>query len=552
MAQNCELRTHRGARLLILSLGVVALATVGDVSAQQPPSEPQRVLHVNQHHPLSSDQSNGSEDTPYRTIQAAARHALELRAQGQSVKVAIHRGTYRESVSISEPTLRPDAPLFVIEGVESDVIISGADPLSVRGPDSTGALSILWPNRWGLADIPDGWDPVAAHLMAHPVVLRAEMVFVGGALLQQVVSADELHAGDGRFFVEESPSDLVPGTIWWTPRAGDQTVVPDAVEVAIRPRLFSANRIGNLVVRGITFCHAATRLQEAAVHITSSANVVFEDVRVEWNSWNGLGVYESQDVTLRRIASNDNGAGGVTGWRVRRLVVEDVETSYNNWRGGWGDFTGWATGQKFSSVHGARFSRFQAVGNWTTGLWFDTDVADIVVEESRLCQNVTRGLYIQAVQGPAMIRDSVICGNGQIGVLATAAAGVTLERNAITGNGDHQVVLPWRASDHVVSFERDYESGETMAIRSERWTMSRNVIEGKGQSLLFSVGDWPEFLTTLQSDENQWLHSFRRDVLGLYREPNAPPERTDIEGWRALSRQDRSSPFIYVYDELSP
>lgn len=542
--------TSRCARLFISALAVLQVAVPGSASAQTSPLQPgEAVLHVNQRHARATDQSDGSADAPFRTIQAACQRALQLRAQGQRVRVAIHEGIYRESISIGESTLRPDAPQLVIEGVEPNVAVSGADVLPVLGPDRDNVRSIVWRYRWGQSAIPEGWDPVAPLLRAQPVVLRSEMLFVGGALLRQVVSADELRAGGGRYWVEESSSDAVPGTIWWKPQAAadDQAVAPleAVVEVAVRPSLFSANRIGNLVVRGVTFRHAATPLQEAAVRVTASAKVLFEDLRVEWNNWYGLAVYESQDVTLRRVAANNNGVGGVTAWRVRQLVVEDVEASYNNWRGAWGGFTGWATGQKFFSLHDARFTRYQAIGNLATGLWFDTDHADILIEDSRLCDNLTRGLVMQAAQGPLTVRDSVLCRNGETGLLATTAAGITLERNVISGNGEHQVDLPWQSSEHEVSVDRNYETGETMEIRSERWTMKRNLIEGDGQSVLFSVGQWPEFLTTLQSDENQWVHSSQRDVMGLYPALNAPMVRFDFEYWRVVSRQDGSSPFIF-------
>ncbi|MGE3842243.1 MAG: right-handed parallel beta-helix repeat-containing protein [Vicinamibacterales bacterium] len=538
-----------GARLFIIALGVLHLAPIGHAGAQTPSLQPtEAVLHVNQRHARATDQSDGSADAPFRTIQAACQRALLLRAQGQRVRVAIHEGIYRESISIGESTLRPDAPQLVIEGIEPNVAVSGSDVLPVLGPDRTNVRSIVWRYRWGQAAIPEGWDPVAPTLRSQPVVLRSEMLFVGGTLLQQVMSADDVHAGDGRYWVEESPSDAVPGTVWWTPQAAadDAAAVAQdaAVEVAVRPSLFSASRIGNLVVRGITFRHAATPLQEAAVRVTASAKVLFEDLHVEWNNWYGLAVYESQNVTLRRVAANNNGAGGVTAWRVRQLVVEDVQASYNNWRGAWGGFTGWATGQKFFSLHDARFTRYQAIGNRATGLWFDTDHADVLIEDSRLCDNLTSGLVVQAVQGPLTVRDSVICRNGETGLLATTAADVTLEGNIINGNGEHQVDLPWQSSEHEVSHDRNYETGETMATRSERWTMKRNLIEGDGQSVLFSVGQWPEFLTTLQSDENEWVHSSQRDVMGLYPAVNEPMVRFDFEYWRVMSRQDGSSPFI--------
>lgn len=534
-------------RVTVLVWSVVGVwpAIAGGVSARQSPTPSSEVvLHVNQSVPRASDDNAGTEAAPFRTIQAASQRALQLRASGGAVRVAIHGGVYRETVTLSRATLEAAAAPLIIEGVDPDVVVAGSNVLALIGGDEdTSIQTSPWPRRFGLAPIPDGWGQVAADLRANPVVLRSEMVFVGGRLLRQAMSSTELRAGAARFFVEEGLSGAVPGTLSWRapegPRAADVTVV----EAAVRPALFSAERVRAIVIRGITFRHAATPLQDAAVRISGCADVLLEDVRIEWNNWNGVSVRESRNVTLRRVSANHNGAGGISVWRVSQLTVEDVEASYNNWRGAWGGFTGWATGQKFLYLHGARFTRYRAVGNQATGLWLDTDIADVTIEDSHVCNNLTRGVFIEAAQGPVTLRGSVVCDNGEVGVFATAAAGVTLTRNAIYGNGEHQVFLPWQADHHVLIVERNYETGAQMQIRSQGWTLRDNTIAGEGSSLLFSAGNWPEFLGTFTSDRNRWIHRVRRDAFGLYRGLHAPATRYDLDGWRGMTRQDRSSSF---------
>lgn len=536
---------------LIWVLCVAWWATSGALASRQTsPAPGEVVLHVNQQMPSASDQNPGTEQAPLRTVQAATKRALQLRATDLAVRVAIHSGVYRETVVLSQPSLQPAAPPLVIEGVEPDVVIAGSDVIALMGPESdTRIQASPWSPRFGLAPIPDGWDSVTADLRAHPVVLRSEIVFVGGRRLQQVLSLAEVRAEPGRYFVEEGLSGALPGTLWWRPPVETPPDVVTAVEAAVRPTLLMADRMAALVIRGITFRHAATPLQDAAVQINRSADVRLEDLRIEWNNWNGVSVRESRNVTLRHVTANHNGAGGMSVWRVGQLTVEDSDASFNNWRGAWGGFTGWATGQKFLSLHGARFTRYQAIGNQATGLWLDTDVADVLVEDSRVCNNLTRGVFIEASQGPVTLRDSVVCNNGEIGIFATAAAGVTLERDAIYDNGDYQVYLPWLADQHVLSVERNYETGAQMRIRSEWWTLRDNMVAGGGRSLLFSVGNWPEFLSTFVSDRNQWIHRTRRDGFGLYRSLHAPAARYDLDGWRSATRQERSSTF-YLGDPV--
>jgi hypothetical protein len=353
------------------------------------------------------------------------------------------------------------------------------------------------------------------------------------------MSAAGLEALRDGFYVHEAPEPGAPDILWLKP-GSDVDLATTPVDVGVRPALLSATRIANLTLRQLTFRHAATPLQDAAVRLSDCANIELQDVRIEDNNWNGLSIHNGRDIRLRRVVANRNGAGGLGAWRVRGLVVEDVEASYNNWRGGWGGFHGWATGQKFFFLHDARFTRYLARANQAAGLWFDTDLTDVTVERSVLCENTTQGLFLEAVQGPFMLRDSIICDNGETGILATAAAGVTLERNVIRGNRDHQIHLPWSDPEHVVRRTPGYD-GQTMDIRSTEWSVVDNVIAGQGGSLLLSVGNWPHFLRTLGSDFNRWDHDGRPDALAVYLGMHAQPSRLTLDEWRALTGQDRSS-----------
>ena len=538
------------ARSSVLRLGSLAMAFAVLQAQPQPEVTGARIrdraditLHVDTGRANASDGNRGDAGAPLRSIQAAADRALENRRLGRSTRVVVHAGEYREAIELNDASADAGAPLITIEGSGSgEVIISGADLWTGWLHDQAGPLYRKeWPHRRGLAPLPDGWEPVAADLRANPIVRRSEMVVVNGDRLEQVMVLPRLRLEAGTFHVEDA-TPARPGTIRLHPR-GEADPGHARVEVAIRPVLFTANHIGNLVLRGLTFRYAATPLQDGAVRINSCANVLLEDLRIVSNNWNGLALHESRDITVRRVTANDNGAGGLGAWRARNLLIEDVEASRNNWRGAAGQFTGWATGQKFFYVHDAMFRRFRAVGNAATGLWFDTDHSQITVEQARLCENRTRGLFLEAVQGPFVLRDSVICDNGEIGIFATSVANLTLERNRITGNGQHQVWIPWMDDHHVLRHERDYETGRPLEIRSERWTMTANTIAGSDGSLLFSVGEWPFFFSTLRSDRNDWSHGDRADVFATYPRIHASAARMDFAAWQRKSRQDRTSSF---------
>ncbi len=296
--------------------------------------------------------------------------------------------------------------------------------------------------------------------------------------------------------------------------------------------------------------HAASQLQDPAVQLNNCADLLVEHLDVRWNSWNGMGLFSVRDLVLRDVTVNHNGAGGLNAFRATNLIVEDVESSYNNWRGAWGGFVGWATGQKFFHVHGARFTRFRAVGNAATGLWFDTDATNVVIENALLAENRTRGMFIEAIQGPMMIRDSTIRDNGELGILSTSASHVTLERNVITGNVEHQIVIPWQDDHHVVRTVTDSRTDREQQIRSTHWTLTDNTIGTDGEALLFSVGQWPHFFETLRSSGNRWFRAAGSEGFGIYLGKHLPVWSLTLAGWQRLSAQDANSTF--AADSPSP
>jgi len=81
------------------------------------------VLHVSQNHPNANDENDGTEEMPYKTINAAAAVAKA------GDKIIVHEGIYRETVTPKNDGV-PGAPI-VIEGADGeDVTVSGADEIT--------------------------------------------------------------------------------------------------------------------------------------------------------------------------------------------------------------------------------------------------------------------------------------------------------------------------------------------------------------------------------------------------------------------------------------
>lgn len=526
------------------SLTVLVLAFGrGPVGAASQPFE-EVVLHVNQGNVRAADGNTGSEREPLRTIGEGARRAAANRQRSAATRVVIHPGVYRESVVLDLPIARSAAPPIVFEGTQAGaVIMSGADVLGDwRQAGPAGVYRRPWPYSWDAAIVPRDWEPVARLLRAQPIVLRRELIVVDGEMLEQTLRFDDMRARERTFFVGLSSAGG-PETVAWIHLAASTRIDRVLVEAAARPSVFTATGVTNLVVRNLVFRHANTPLQDAAVVFSRCASVLVEDCDMSANNWTGLGVRESRDVTLRRVSARFNGIGGFGAWRVRNLIVEACEASYNNWRGARGGFTSWAVGQKFLSVHGARFSDYRAIGNHATGLWFDTDNTDIAVERAHVCQNDVNGVSLEASPGPVMIRHSRICDNREAGVFASSAAHVTLEDNEIADNRGEQISAPWLADEHVSTEVVNFETGQRAAVQTSNWTMTGNVVSADDTALLLGIGRWTWFLKTLVSDRNTWRHANIRDVFGVYGRNGSPPSRLDFRRWQLATGVDGQSTF---------
>ena len=506
---------------------------------------PDIIIHVDQRNTRARDTNNGTTTSPLLTINEAATRAIGNRWQRRSTKIVIHPGVYRENVEIGSDAVDALAPSIVFEGtVSGEVILSGSDKITQWEREADrGVFRAKWTKVWGPAPIPAGWDYVANDLNRNPVVLRREMVFVNGTLLKQVLSLEELRAEEQTFFVTEPATSGGNGIL--RVHVSPTLDLPRAlVEAGSRPSVFAANRIGQVVLRNLVFQHASSPIQNAAVRINESAHILIEDCRVVLNNWGGVALNISSDITLRRVQGNSNGASGVGGWRVKNLLVVDSEASYNNWRGAWGQFFDWATGQKFFSLNGARFVGFKALQNRSAGLWLDTDNANVSIEGADLSRNQSRGLYLEASQGPVIVRNSTLSGNGESGLLATAAANVTLDGNTISHNNGYQIFIPWLSDTHVSIPNTSYWTGAVTTIETINWTMVGNTISAGAGSFLFTVGNWGGFFSTMQSNNNVWSRAQNAAGFGVYPYKFAPPSVLDFSNWQQSTGQDISSKFV--------
>ena len=470
-----------------------AAATSPFVVAPVPEDKIVMVLHVDAANPDASDSNAGGSERPFLTVLKAVKVAEQSKSRGVGVKVLIHPGVYREQILMPVRGLETDAPM-VIEGAEKGaVILSGSDIWTGWQPQgATNIYTHPWPYKWGLAPYPSGWE---GNVILQPIVRRREMVFVNGVPLLQVLSQPELTANS--FFVSELDQSI---SIRLTP----QTRIEDAqVEIATRSPILAAQGKTNLVLRKLTFRHGNSAVPDSAVQISDSSGVLVEDCDFSWNNWDGFDVVVSNDVSIRTSTGNNNGGSGLGGYKLKRLVMDDTESSYNTWRGAQGQFFGWAVaGGKFGAVHDGLIRRLRATGNQSRGFWLDFDNVNVSLETCGLYKNKTDGVFIEANQGPVAIRNSVMALNAEgSGISGANSSDVTVTGSVLWGNGRTQIQITGVDSRTV----SNWESGMSMNVRSERWSLSGNLMWVDNTSQLWlETPDWPAFLTSLTSRANLW------------------------------------------------
>jgi hypothetical protein len=508
---------------LVLSLAPrISSATVG-APAWLENAKVDRVINVDNNHPKGSDNNPGTVDLPLSTISAAADLAVRLRHTGFSTKVLISPGVYREQVTLSSPNQKRDVPIIFEAKEPGKTVISGSDIWTDWRMKREHIYVHSWPFKWGLAPYPRGWE---GHVKLDPIVRRREMVFINGTPLEQTLSLSTLRANS--FFVSEDTGEL-----YVYPPSG--TNLSDArVEVALRSGLFLVTASDNIALKGMIFEHDTTAVQGSAVLFSNSNHILIEDCIFRWNTWTGLGFSNVRSVTVRRSSANNNGGAGWTAWRVKNMLSENSETSFNNWRGERGGFLGWGiAGFKHLQMHGAIYRNHISQGNRTRGVWFDFDNTDIVLEGSRLCGNLGDGIDIEASQGPITIKDSRINDNSGSGIFSTNSQRVRIENSFIQRNKIAQIRIAGNAEREV----NNWETKEAILLRVDHWALRNSLLEGTADGFLLETVRWPHFFESLVSDRNVWIGTTTQKGFKVDRKVLTFPE------WQELTKQEANSNF---------
>jgi hypothetical protein len=490
--------------------------------------------NVNENEPVSlyvnaatgSNSNPGSASKPFATIQAGVNAAVAQNKKGLGVDILVAPGIYREAVTINP--LPTSAALTLQAITPGTAYIDGADVLTGWSLGTNGVYSAPWTDSVTGCPLPPSW-----YTGMPPVVLANEMVFVNGAMLTQVMSASQLLPGT---FYVDTAGNRIEGI---PPQA---TVGSPLVEVAARRSTLTINGAQNVVVRGMVLQHGASCMNTTSATVNSGQNILFDSDVVQWSNWSGLGISSSSNITVRHSIASYNGGAGLSGFEDLEGLWENIETSYNNWRGamvGLYDFG--QGGLKLLRIHGGSVLDHASYNNQAQGLWFDTDNEYIQISEADLVGNLVGNLQLELNVGPIVVADSSLCSGGGAQILETD--GLWMTGNNFYNNGGNsfqngQLFLGGEAGGR--SFT-NWQTGVTTNVVSNDITLSGNTFTavGTGQYVFntyLSGTDWSEFASTLTSNSNDWYNSLNPDSFGV-----VGNKKIGLADWRSELGQDLNS-----------
>lgn len=385
-------------------------------------------VYVDRGSPAASDENPGTEARPLATISRAAARARP----GETVWV--RSGTYRESIALPRSGEGPNARITIAAAPGARVSIKGSDLVSG------------WIERGGGVWKRAGWR------------VNSQQVFVDGKPLQQigVTSPFNTRSWGGRPILPPTGrglSDMPRGSFFHD--AGSATLyvrLPDdgdpnahELEASVRDVVIGSGPVSFIELRGLAFSHSnasALPAMRGIVNVEGSSWTV-TGCSFTYGDFAGLSILGTGHV-IRGNVANHNGDVGITingsdaahGWAAyeglpaQRIVLEDNETSDNNYRGFYRYFQ--AGGLKACACNGVRISRHVARANAGPALWFDLSCRDVVVEDSTLDAN-TRGVEYE-LSDRGVIARNVVTRSSEQGIYVSASSDVSVVNNTLDGN----------------------------------------------------------------------------------------------------------------------
>ena len=317
-------------------------------------------LHVNPNSLKADDNNDGSLETPYKTIQAAADVA------DAGTRVLIHPGTYREWVRPRFGGESPEKMVCFEAFGDGEVIIKASEQVtdfepstdwrrhSFDNPYVPEGLKI-WQHKLN-PEMFKGYNPFNAINLIHDRLFieydktdmttylnRRGMIFVDGKPLTQVSLYNQMSHLPGSYWVEANGQ-----TIHFR-LENDADPHEHLIEITCREQCLAPETpfLSYIKVKGLVCAHAATGApvpQRGSISALRGHHWVIEDCTVLWSNTVGIDIgnecwhhelRENQIVgnsVIRRCKILDAGVCGIAGLFAKQMLIEDNYIYGTGWQ----------------------------------------------------------------------------------------------------------------------------------------------------------------------------------------------------------------------------
>ena len=306
--------------------------------------------------PNGSDDGDGSETAPFRTIGRAAMEA------GPGTRVRIRAGLYRECVKPACGGTDP-AHLVSYESYgDGDVVVRASEEVMHFIPSEGWMLRGVDPGSvhiWEYDLDPDmfrGYNPFCAVNILHDRLFieydktdmttylnRRGCVFCDGKPLTQVPLYYMMGQRDNTYWVEANGQKV------HFRLAGDADPSEHRIEVTVREQCFAPDKpfLNYIRVKGLIFEHAATGApvpQRGAVSAYRGHHWIIEDCEVNWSNGVAIDVgnecwhhtHREDEVigfsVIRNCRIRDAGVCGIAGLFAEEMLIEDNVIEGTGWQ----------------------------------------------------------------------------------------------------------------------------------------------------------------------------------------------------------------------------
>jgi Right handed beta helix region len=525
-----------------LSIFLAVLAITGSRAHSQANITENQTTYIYVDAQKGSDSNSGSTSAPLKTIQAAVNKANTNNQKKIGTKIIVNAGVYRETVSINPVSNQSTVPLTLQAATTGTAIIAASDVVKnwSADPSHSGAYEAPFAETQGTCSLPSGWPTNFNVISRH-----TEMAFVNGVPLTQVMSVGQMLPGT--FYQDESSNFL---HIWPAAGTNMQTAV---VEAAKRTKTLSINGRSNVVVRGMVLRHAANCMNTSGATVTSSSNILIDQVQANWNNWGGLNISGTSNFTVQNSIASYNGGVGFQSTKSQNALYSFNETDYNNWRGAQAAFYDWGMGGfKLFQMRNVTVQNHYSYNNQAQGLWFDTDNKNITITNATLVGSYNAALQIERNEGPITLQNSHLASSGS-GVNLLTSQKVTLKNNTFYNNGatnkfQAQIYLAGQKNGITIS---DWQTGQSYYLTTTGMVLSGNTVvaAASGQDVFgtyLSGADWSDFANTLNASNNTWYDSTTSNSFKVVN-----GKLVNLSGWQSTVGTDYSSKWAPPATSLS-